>query len=395
MSRRQPRLAILGAGPIGLEAGLYAASLSLPFRIYERGQVAENLRHWGHVRLFTPFGHNSTPLGRALLRREAPRHSLPADGEMLTGRELLTAYLEPLADCPTLQDHIEIGTTVLAIGRQGLLKEELPGDRRRADQPFRLLLRDESGQERVEEADVVLDCTGSYGNGRSLGDGGIPVPGESQARPYIACGVEDILGERREYYADSTTLVVGAGYSAATTVSLLAQLAEQHPATWIIWLARRPGSQPIRRHMGDPFRERDLLASRANTLATRGEGNVEFFSQSLIEAIEFSDPKDGFTVHARVGTAQKTWQVDRLIANVGFDPDNRLYRELQVHECFSTLAPLRSDDLPGFEPNFFVLGYKSGGRSSSFLLRDGFAQIRETFAILSGKKDLDLYKQPR
>ena len=57
-----PRLAILGAGPIGLEAALQAATLKLPFVVYERGRSGEHLRQWGHVRLFSPFGTNSTPL---------------------------------------------------------------------------------------------------------------------------------------------------------------------------------------------------------------------------------------------------------------------------------------------------------------------------------------------
>src|SRR6266702_4350897 len=59
------RLAILGAGPIGLEAALYAAHLQLPFTVYERGRVGEHLQRWGHVKLFSPFGMNVTPLGPA------------------------------------------------------------------------------------------------------------------------------------------------------------------------------------------------------------------------------------------------------------------------------------------------------------------------------------------
>ncbi len=59
-----PRLAILGAGPVGLEAALYAATLQLPFTVYERGRVGEHLQQWGHVRLCTPFGMNVAHPGR-------------------------------------------------------------------------------------------------------------------------------------------------------------------------------------------------------------------------------------------------------------------------------------------------------------------------------------------
>jgi hypothetical protein len=163
MSRTdRPRLAILGAGPIGLEAALYAARLDLPFTVYERGRVGEHLHQWGHVRLFSPFGMNTTPLGRACLKEEQPRKSGPAEGDILTGREHLTAYLDPLAASVALRDHLRLQTTVLHIGRRGFLKEESSADRKRSQQPFRLLLRKADGSESIEEAVVVLDCTGTF-----------------------------------------------------------------------------------------------------------------------------------------------------------------------------------------------------------------------------------------
>ncbi len=412
MARQEAvRLAILGAGPIGLEAALYAATLKLSVRVYERGQLADHVRQWGHVRLFTPFGMNSTPLGRATLRADQPRHKLPGDQEILTGREYVQTYLERLAHTALLQDVIETETTVLSVGRKGYLKEETAG---RATQPFRLLLRDKKGQERIEEAELVLDCTGTYLNGRSLGDGGIPAIGELSARPQIACGIDDILGEKASYYADRTTLVVGGGFSAATSVVLLAELAKKHSSSWIVWLARSPGTQPIKRFMNDPLRERDHLAAKANMLATRGEGHVEFHANAVVESIQ-SLGKEGFEVHARVGASKKSWYVDRIIANVGYEPDQQLYRELHVHECYATFAPMKwatalakqgnHDYLtvgsPGAmalqhpEPNFYILGVKSYGRSSQFLLKMGFKQIQEVFTLITGKASLDLYSGVR
>ena len=43
-------------------------------------------------------------------------------------------------------------------------------------------LADADGREWIEHADVVIDGTGTYGNPNSLGDGGIPAPGERGAR---------------------------------------------------------------------------------------------------------------------------------------------------------------------------------------------------------------------
>src|SRR3954471_12574441 len=99
MSGKTPsRLAILGAGPIGLEAGLYAKTLNIPFTIYERGRVAEYWQRWGHVRLFSSFGTNVTPLGRQALKEAKVGSSLPDDEACLTGREHIAVYLKPLAE---------------------------------------------------------------------------------------------------------------------------------------------------------------------------------------------------------------------------------------------------------------------------------------------------------
>jgi thioredoxin reductase len=405
-----PRVAILGAGPIGLEAALYAAALKLPFTVYERGRVGEHLHQWGHIRLFTPFGINVTPLGRARVLTENPQAKLPDDNACITGREHMAAYLEPLARSPFLREHIQLGHTVLHSARKGHLKDDCPGDAKRGQQPFRLMVRDGKNAERVEEADVVLDCTGTYGRHRAFGEGGIPALGERQAAQQISYQLDDVLGAKKEHYADKTTLVIGGGYSAATTVVNLAKLAEQHPSTWVIWLARTTGTTPLKRIPGDPLRERDQLALRANALATRTDGNVEFHAQSAIEAVEGAWDR-GFKVTGRIGSRPKVWSVERIIANVGYTPDTELYHELQIHESYTSLGPLglaaalnkHGGDcmtIPALgpatlrnpEPNFYILGMKSYGRYPHFLLKTGFEQVRNAFTLITGKADLNLYK---
>src|SRR5262249_10091485 len=199
-----------GAGPIGLEAALYAKNLGMEVQLYERGRIGENLQRWGHVRLFSPFGMNTTALGKAAIRSETPNHSFPDDNECVTGRQHYGAYLEPLAKTKPLKDYIKNETQVVAVGRSKLLKDDSPGDGKRAGQPFRLLVR-EKGKERVEECDVVLDCTGTYGNHRWMGDGGIPAMGEMAAEAQISYNLDDHLGDKKNYFCGKTTLVVGDG----------------------------------------------------------------------------------------------------------------------------------------------------------------------------------------
>ena len=81
------------------------------------------------------------------------------------------------------------------------------------------------------------------------------------------------------------------------SVCNLAALAQANTETWVIWLARGSSSQPIKRLANDPLRERDRLAVRANTLATRGEGNVEFHPQTVVDAVETAGRGQGLSRH--------------------------------------------------------------------------------------------------
>jgi thioredoxin reductase len=408
-------MAVLGAGPIGLEVALYARALNFPTVVYEQGQIGEHLRRWGHVRLFSPFGMNCTSLGCAAIRKGDSGHEFPPDAACITGREHVAAYLEPLTRAQAMAQVVSTETRVLHVGRRGFLKGDDPTGLRRARAPFVLMVQQGKQAPRLDEADVVVDCTGTYGQHRWMGEGGMPAIGESAAASNIAYGLEDVAGQRLQGSAGKSLVVVGAGYSAATTVCNLASLAETYPDTWVVWLARGGSTQPIARLTGDTLKERDRLAVRANTLATRGEGNVEFHNQTVVESVEYGGPDKGFRLRARCAGKARAWEVDRVIANVGYTPDTTLYTELQIHECPVTFAPFQlaawlrkhpgadwvSPVLEGGhvlrnpEPNFYILGAKSYGRNSHFLLRTGFEQVREVFTLITGKSDLNLYKNTR
>src|SRR5882672_8901865 len=123
-----PRLAVLGAGPIGLEAAMYARQLGYPVTVYERGRPAEHVRRWGHVKLFSPFGMNATPLGKAAILAEQSKHTFPKDADCVTGKDHVAAYLEPLANSGLVRECLRLETNVLRIGRRSYLKDESPGD---------------------------------------------------------------------------------------------------------------------------------------------------------------------------------------------------------------------------------------------------------------------------
>ncbi len=377
------RIAILGAGPIGLEAGIASLQNNCEVTIFERGEIAQHIDLWGHVRMFTPFGWNHTQAGKELILRENPKHEFPSDSDYITGQEYRESYLLPLAMLTPLSKHIQLETEVIHIGKMGIWKSDDHLAEKRKQNPFRLLIRDNKGAEKIVLADLVLDCSGTYRYHRWCGEGGIPALNERSAERWIAYGLEDILGKQKNNYANKSVLVIGDGYSAATTICSLANLAEDYPATWTIWLSRRSKSTPLPRLSSDPLKERDKLAARANHLATRGEGNLEYHGQSIIESIETAGADKGFSIQVQCAGKPVHYFVDRLIANVGYQPNRQLFQELAID--------LPDSDLPTLiqkEPNFFVLGAKSGGRNSRFLLKQGYDQIREIFNLIQKKKGL-------
>ncbi|HEY1186462.1 MAG TPA: NAD(P)-binding domain-containing protein [Gemmata sp.] len=373
------RIAVIGAGPIGIEAALYAKACGFTVSVFDRGPVGEHLRRWGHLKMFTPFGWNVTPLGLAEVRREKGSRAIPAETDLLTGREFLNAYVLPLAESETLIESLNLESAVLQVGRAARVKKSEAAERL----PFRLLVRDAEGKERIATADVVLDCTGTLITPQRLGDGNIPAIGELTARTHITWGVDDILGEKRAHYAGKSVLLVGDGYSAASTICALAALAEEANDTWVFWLTRGPRGQPLPRVPNDPLKERDRLAVKANSLATRCDGNLEFHPQTVLDEVVWHGADKGFRVAGRSNGKPVAWEPECVIANVGYRADLRISDGLNVIE--PTGAPETG------EPGYFILGAKSYGRNSGFLLRDGFGQIRKVFAQLTGSARLDHY----
>jgi hypothetical protein len=374
------RIAVIGAGPIGLEAALYAKLSGFQVAVYDRGGIAEHIRHWGHTRLFTPFGVNVTSLGLKAILHEKPNRDLPAESDIISGREFRDAYLVPLGESEQLLESLNLENSILHIGRNRQTKKTEPDD---AQRPFRLLVRDVKGQERIDLADVVLDCSGTYSTPRWLGDGNIPAVGEMAARQHFATRLEDILGERKGYYAGRSIALIGGGYSAAETMCNLAALAEDHPSTWVFWLTNGQRGQPLPRFPNDPIKERDRLAAKANSLATRCDGNLEFHPQTFLDEVISHGPERGFRIAGRSNGKPVSWDVERIISNVGFRADRTICAGLRVDE------PMGKYETS--EPGYHILGAKSWGRESGFLLRDGFEQIKQVLAAITGNARLDLY----
>ena len=159
-----------------------------------------------------------------------------------------------------------------------------------------------------------------------------------------------------------------------------------------------------------PVASQRQLAEAANRLTGGGNPRLLHRPNVSIESIDFDAATDKFLVEFDGDQEPQTF--DRIVANVGYRPDSRLYEELQVRTHIRTGGPwgvgeqlivaantaaseLSADRVPTrsltTEPHFYILGAKSYGRDSSFLMIAGYEQIRDLFSIIGDRADLDLY----
>ena len=421
---------------MGIEAALYGAYAGFDVRLFEKEEIGGNVSRWGFVQVFTEWGRNRSTLAARLLKENG--EVLADDAEYSSGDELVS-YIQKVADLEPLQNRVFAQTEVLAITREACLRSDFIGQACRAEYSFRLLLRDGQGIERIENFDAVIDAGGVYTSPNWMGSGGAPCPGELNYKDRIDYALPDVAGKERSRFASRSTLVVGSGHSAASTLLSVADLMEEFPHTKLVWIVRRN----VPKH-GAPFTlvpeetstTRARLHHRANALIHHP--NVRFLHSTVVEKVEH----DGARFRVDVSTPEaglSSFEVDNIAAHTGFRADPKLWQELPIEVHPPTGAPRKlgealnahntrtgiglstgyaekqaleeveeekKSDAPDRwsffvndpqlletgEPSFFILGIKSYGRDAGFLMHNGFRQVRDVYKLLSGDSDLDLYE---
>lgn len=399
-SSPQYPVAILGAGPVGIETALAAVDAGLRFVLYEAGdEPASHVAEWGHVSLFTPWSLSVSPRLRRHLSNAGAEP--PSDETCPTGDEFRRIALLPAAALPSIADHLRLGTRVVHVGRQGLLKSDEIGTGKRLERAFRVLSVDAEGREHVDLARAVIDCTGTWSHPNRVGDGGIPAPGERALGPRLVQRIPNLSAEEGQW-AGRRILLVGAGHSAQTAARDLAQFASRHPNTRIDWAIRSP--QPTFGAVdNDALPARAALTSYSAGLATGTSSAISVHTGVVVESFADEGPAVRVTLRRWDGDVESLL-VDRVLALTGAVGDDRIYRQLQVHECYATSGPMTLaaallgssggdclnqaspgiDSLRSPEPGFFILGVKSYGRNNSFLLRAGWDQADAVVRELVG-----------
>ena len=221
-------------------------------------------------------------------------------------------------------------------------------------------------------------------------------------------------------FKDKRVAVIGSGYSAATSVKNLLEAQVKH----VNWITRK-NSDVYDVIDNDVLTERKVLCKRSNELMSSSFSQVNHFGGKQV--IEINHKKSKFakstyleiileplcdeneeedTIGAYgndvsevkhsvdVDDRKKLLEVDYIISNTGLKPDLSIHSELQVHICYASDGIMKLaasllgasgdclaqpaagiETLTSPEPNFYILGSKSYGRNSSFLLRVGIEQV--------------------
>ena len=377
-SEEPPRTAIIGGGPLGLEAALYASRLGHTVLLFEREpEIAPDVRAWAHVTMFTDWSQNRSPLGLLALHeaaeaRQRPLGKLPADSLHPTGERFLEQYLQPLASA--LGDAVHLETRVAAIGRSYLFADEHPEQpEKRKARRFRIVTRSPR-EERIFTADYVIDATGMTHTPRWAGAGGLPAMGEMGGFRQIFHQVPDVLGRDRLHFLGKRVLLVGDGTSAATTAVALAEVVALDPQTSVLWVSPSRAALPLALVPNDPLTRRDTLLKKANLLIETKHAGFEYSPITQIEAIQHSLAHSRFQVTLQVNHETKRVTMDAVIANVGYRRDVHTFEQALHAE----------------EPDFHAIGQKTLP-PGDFLLTQGRAQIQGLFRQITGQSDLNLY----
>ena len=389
-------VAIIGAGPVGLAAAAHLVAKGEDPIILEAGAtVGSNVLAWGHVRLFSPWRYMVDAATRELLTA-AGGWSEPNPEAYPTGRELVEAYLVPLAAVPALRSRLRLNTRVRRVTRAGFDKMKTEG---REDAPFALVVQHPDGREESILAKAVIDASGTTATPNPLGAAGIPAIGEQQLGDRIVYGIPDVLGRHRDRYVGQRVLVVGSGHSAFNALLDLVDLAADAPGTSITWAIRRPSNR-----LGTLFGGgiNDALPARG-ALGERVQRLVETDRLGLVSGFKLArvtETDDGVVV---AGEDEVIGPFDTIIATTGFRPDLAHLAELRldldpavesphalaplidpnVHSCGS-VPPHGEAELRQPEPGAYIVGMKSYGRAPTFLMLTGYEQVRSIAAALAG-----------
>lgn len=369
-------LAVIGGGPTGIEAAIYGRFLGYYVSIFEERRVAHRMLDWHDRPLAVPVSQCTTSLGHATITAQNPEYKRRSPEDFYTGRTYAEEYLVPLAKCDLLFDDIHFLSPVSDVSRLQTWRDDDVEMQERCNDEFRIVVEGRHRGTWISRADVVLDCRGMSQQSSGMGPGGGKAIGETGLRDkFLKHTPLDRKFEAKSIVGKKTCLVGQSIRAIQFAVEFVTQFADQ-PQTQLIWIIRST-------------RKHDTLAftSALKEVTDRQSHNLVILETLGVDSI--SQQEDGPFVLRLLREDDSTMEITvdgvaalsdgratKLTTELNEDP----FANVEAHSFFTQ------------EPGFYVL--RGGGieAGAGVGLADVFKNIRQLFAIIAGREDLDLYK---
>lgn len=403
-------IAILGGGPIGIEAAIYARFLGYFVTILEARRVAHRMLDWHDRPLALPAGAITTSLGHAAIGAQNPEYRRIDPDRVLTGKQYAEEYLLPLAKTDLLFDDIHFLSPVIDIARLRTTRDENCGWQERCNDEFRILVQGRHRGPWIARADCILDCRGDAIVANGMGPGGGKAIGESDCEAdFYAHAPDDRKFERKKLQGARLALVGQSTEACHAAEAWLRHFPTSSDGS-LVWIVRPRGD-----HESETFR---------NTLAAieRSAPDHVVVLQALgVDAIQRTDA-GGFRLRLlKDDDSTVDLDADLVMRRTGHHWQS-IAQQLHVHapsamravglqsEAFPegaqpgssaeaddearTELALPDDADPSYvtaEPGYYVLSAGSLESGAGAGIPAALKSIREVFAMLGGRADLDLY----
>jgi thioredoxin reductase (NADPH) len=305
-------LAIVGAGPIGIESAILAKRAGLTYVVLEQGAIVNAIYHYPtYMTFFTTSD-----------RLEVGGHPLVTSTEKPTRKEALDYYRKVVHN-----EALHVRTFTKVTGME------------RGPDGFALGTTDEHGATGRVEARLVALATGYFDNPKLLG-----VPGEDLPN------VSHYYTEAHPFYGRNVT-IVGAGSSAADTALDL----------------YRGGARVTILHRGDDFRHSLKYWVRPDLVNRVKEGSITAHFNTVVREITPSE------VVAEKQGEQLRIPTDHTFALTGYFASPNLLTRLGVDVDRETKAAnLDPDTFESNVPGLYLIGSAGfGTRTSDVFIENG------------------------
>ncbi len=369
-------IAIIGAGPVGLEAAIYARFLGYFVSIFEQRRVAHRVLDWHDRPLDVTVEECTTSMGHAAIAAQNPEYVRRRPDEVFTGRTYAEEYLLPLAKTDLLFDDIHFLSPVVDVSRYRTFITDAIDRQERCNDEFRILVDGRHRGAWVSRADVVIDCRGATQRFSGIGPGGGLAIGESLLRDsFLLHTPLDRKFEAKSVVGKHVCLVGQSRRASQFALEYLTRFGNEANSrlTWIL--------RPDRRHDGR------FVAEALNAISQEPPSNMVTIESLGVEQIQRNDAGSYLLTFLKDDDSTVEMQCDAVVA-LTHGREGSLSCELfegrsaQLEGC------------PGFvtsEPGFYKLRGGSIEEGAGVGLSDTFRGIRELFSMLAGRQDLDLY----